>query len=271
MSQRLRGAWRAGGVGLAAIVLVVACAGGRAGFEPNDDADGRNDLADGEATSESDGSEGGDDFEEPTPEDTTEEAPAEVVIDPTTIEVATLPIGGNPDDAGGNLQCVDVGWSDPPEIPAGVTVVIEGLALEPAGDFALSDQPCPGDAPLCLPDHAVTPVQRCTVAVEWTETAGNAGGWLDASGTIVCNADADICSGFADAVAERGGQSIELLPPPTGNGEDEGGSGSSDEGGEHGEDSEQNGVEGPPEDEHGDAEEDGEQNGAEGNTENGDG
>lgn len=284
MIERLRGACRAGSIGIASVVLVAACADGRVGNGASN-GDGADDLAGGEVASESDGSEEDGDFGEPTPEDTTEEAPAEVEVDSTTIEVATLPIGGGADDDENfqNFQCVDVGWSDPPDIPAGVTVVIRGLVLEPAGHFTLSDQPCPGGAPPCLPDHAVTPEQRCTVAVGWTDAAGDNGGWLSASGTLTCEADADVCSGFADAVAERGGESIELWPPrtgttPFGNSEAEESSGSSGQGGEQGEDADQNGVEGTENgqgnvEENGeqDSEQNSEQDGADGTPENGEG
>jgi hypothetical protein len=228
MMQRLGGARRAGSVGIVSVVLLAACAGigaggddgdapagGEVGSESGSSGGEVGSAGDGSAAGglERDSSEGDDDFGEPRPEDTTEEPPADVQIDSTRIEVATLPIGGSADLLGEDLQCVDVGWSEPPVIPTGVAVVIQALVFEPAGQFALADQPCPGDEPPCRAGHPITPTQRCALAIEaWPETSGDTGGWLSASGTIICDAPPDVCSAFATAVAERGGQSIELLP-----------------------------------------------------------
>jgi hypothetical protein len=291
MIARARSAGRLGTLAVVGVLLFTACSNGRAGVEagraeaePPDERAGDTGAAesgdtggvvDGQRAGEDDVT-AGEEFRAPTPEDTTREAPAQVEIDPTTIRVATLPIGGSAGEPVGNLQCVDIGWSAPPEIPDGVTVVIEGLILEPDGHFAVSAQPCVGDAPTCGPGLAITPVQRCVAAVEWSGAAGPAGGSLRAAGTLVCEAEAAVCAGFADAVAARGGDFIELSGPQTGttsssDGADDPGDAPSGQGDAENDGGEEGGGVGGSTDGQVDADHDEEQNGDEGTSGNDEG
>ncbi len=155
----------------------------------------------------------------PEAEDTSAtEEPEAPSNDPVAVELPGLPIGGNTVVVSDTLQCVDVGWTTPPELPDWAAITVTGVAFEPADGFAVSDEPCEGDTPPCLDGEVrITGSQRCYVAVTWT------GPTLDAdrtmtftAGVLSCAPDQVAeCEAFRDEVAAAGPQPIGLEPAPS--------------------------------------------------------
>ncbi len=133
------------------------------------------------------------------------------------VELPGLPIGGSTSVVSNTLQCVDVGWSEPPELPGWLGITVTGVGFNPADGFAVSSETCPG-APSCLdPGFRLTVAgPRCVVPVTWT------GPTLDAerlmfftSGVLVCPPERVAeCEAFRDAVTTEGAQAIPLDPAP---------------------------------------------------------
>lgn len=154
----------------------------------------------------------------PETEDTQTEEADDSDNDAVAVELPGLPIGGNAIVVSDTLQCVDVGWTSPPDLPDWVAVRVTGVDLQPADGFALSDEPCEGDAPPCLGGEVrITTTERCYVAVTWVGPTLDSDRTLSfTSGEIVCTPDrvAD-CEAFRDEVAAAGPQSIGLEPAPS--------------------------------------------------------
>lgn len=84
-----------------------------------------------------------------------------------SIDVASLPIGGNATPEGAQ-QCADVGLTNVPDpLPSDVSISVTGVSLQPdgifgiGGDRATCAQTAPADEPICPPT--------------WRWTAGNVG------------------------------------------------------------------------------------------------
>lgn len=169
----------------------------------------------------------------------TEEAQEGGGAEAVSVDLPGLPVGGNIYAKSSTRQCVDVGWTTPPDFPDGTEIKITGIGLSPEESFELSSETCPGDAPSCLSeDFRLTGETRCSVAVSWTgEGSGTEdGGSLSlTSGEILCAPDqvAD-CNDFKAEL-----ESISELPtidldawPGDESGTDEGGTdeGTTDDG-----------------------------------------
>ena len=208
----------------------VACGSGSGGSNTSE--------ASGESTTQED-----DSVDDSTPEvegEDTEEAPdGGGGTEAVSVTLPGLPVGGNHSVESSTLQCADVGWTTPPDLPAWAEIKVTGIGFSPEESFELSSETCPGDAPACLSDDfRLTGETRCTVAVAWTgEGSGtDEGGSLSiTSGEIFCEPDrvAD-CNAFKDEL-----ESISDLPTidldareVSGGGTDEGSTdeGSTDEG-----------------------------------------
>ncbi|GAA1941417.1 hypothetical protein [Nocardioides marmoribigeumensis] len=133
------------------------------------------------------------------------------------VELPGLPIGGSSIVVSDTLQCADVGWTNPPDLPDWIAVTVTGVELSPEGEFALSDETCEGDTPPCLEGEVrITTTQRCYVAVTWTGSTQDPGLLSFTSGEISCPADrVDECESFKAEVEAAGPQSIELQPAPS--------------------------------------------------------
>jgi hypothetical protein len=155
-----------------------------------------------------------------------EEAPDESG-DAVAVELPGLPIGGQPVVVSDSLQCVDVGWSEPPDLPDWIGITVTGLAFTPAEDFTQSSETCPNGTPSCLAEgFQLTGDERCHVAVAFTggPTINDERLMSFSSGVINCPPDrVEQCEAFRDEVESEGAQSIPLDPAPSEFETDEGG------------------------------------------------
>ncbi len=146
------------------------------------------------------------------------EAPVDTGNHPVAVELPGLPIGGDAIVVSDTLQCVDVGWTEPPTLPDRVSIAVTGVALTPSDGFALSDEPCEGGAQACLDGgFELARGDRCYVAVTWTGPTLDSDRTLSfTSGRILCAPDhVARCTAFRDEVAAAGPQSIGLEPAPS--------------------------------------------------------
>ncbi len=142
------------------------------------------------------------------------------------VELPGLPIGGSSIVVSDTLQCVDVGWTTPPDLPDWAAVTVTGVAFQPSDGFALSSEPCGGDTPSCFAQGVrISGSERCYVAVTWTgPTLDSDRAMSFTSGEITCRADqVQACESFRDQVAAAGPQSVGLEPAPAELGEGSGG------------------------------------------------
>jgi hypothetical protein len=156
-----------------------------------------------------------------------QEAPDRSHPDAVAVELPGLPIGGNTVVVSNTLQCVDVGWTEPPNLPAWIGITVTGVAFTPAEDFTQSSEPCPDGTPSCLADSfQLTGDVRCHVAVAWTggPTIDDERSMTFSSGVISCPPKrVEQCNAFRDEVQRDGPQSIGLDPAPSELGTDNGG------------------------------------------------
>jgi hypothetical protein len=154
----------------------------------------------------------------PETEDTDATEDPDDPSDPVAVELPGLPIGGNALVVSETLQCVDVGWTSPPDLPDWVAITVTGVQFEPSDGFALSDETCEGGAPPCLDsDFQLTTSERCYVAVTFTgPTLESERSLSFSSGEISCEPDRVAeCEAFRDEVTTAGPQSIPLDPAPS--------------------------------------------------------
>lgn len=160
-----------------------------------------------------------------------EEAPDDSGGDAVAVELPGLPIGGNTSVVSDSLQCVDVGWTEPPDLPGWIGITVTGVTFTPAEDFSQSAETCPGGAPPCLGGgFQLTGDARCFVAVAFTggRTLEDERSMSFSSGVINCPPDrVEQCKAFREEVESEGPQSIALDPAPS---EFETGSGETDSG-----------------------------------------
>jgi hypothetical protein len=157
-----------------------------------------------------------------------QEAPDESNPDAVAVELPGLPIGGNTLVVSDTLQCVDVGWTEPPVLPDWIGITVTGVTFTPEGAFAESPEPCEGGAPPCLSaGFQLTGDTRCLVAVAFTGGQSVEGQMSFSSGVINCPPDrVKQCQSFRDEVQSEGPQSIDLEAAPSGStGEGETGGG----------------------------------------------
>jgi len=158
-----------------------------------------------------------------------EEAPESSGGDAVAVDLPGLPIGGDFGFTSPTVQCVDVVWTGPPDLPNWVGVTITRVAV-PDG-YTVSSSPCPSGAPPCLGGgFQLTGDGNCSVAVALTgEPIGEDPSMTFGSGRVNCPPDrVDQCRAFKAEVESAGGQPIELLvpdqesEPDEGEGEEEG-------------------------------------------------
>jgi hypothetical protein len=127
---------------------------------------------------------------------------------PPAIDIASLPIGGVPDNPGSVHQCAPANWLDPP-MPDGISVLVTAVRFEPSGVFTQSRSGCRG--PLCLASFAFTSHQKnCNVPVTATGSSNNPVSLL-LTGTVRCPArQYTSCKDFA---AKAGTGSVSLTAP----------------------------------------------------------
>ena len=132
------------------------------------------------------------------------------------VELPGLPIGGNTEVLSDTLQCVDVGWTEPPDLPEWIGITVTGVTFSPEGGFTQSSEPCPGGAPPCLGGgFQLTGDARCYVAVAFTgEPTLDADRFMSfSSGVINCPPDrVEQCEAFRGEVGAEGPQVIGLDP-----------------------------------------------------------
>ena len=87
-----------------------------------------------------------------TPDDTSEPVPEPTGVEPTqtrtgkpSIQIASLPIGGVPEDG---TNCNPISWLAG-DIPNGVTIELGTPRFEPTGIFALDPSGCPASSQSC--------------------------------------------------------------------------------------------------------------------------
>jgi hypothetical protein len=162
-----------------------------------------------------------------------EEAPDSSGGDAVAVDLPGLPIGGGSEPKSSSVQCVDVVWSGPPELPDWIGITITGVAV-PKG-FTVTSEPCPGEAPSCVGGgFQLTNDGNCSVAVALTgEPIGEKPSMSFSSGSINCPPNrVDECRAFKAEVESAGPQPIPLLAPDP---EHETGEGEGEEEGEEGE------------------------------------
>jgi hypothetical protein len=175
----------------------------------------------GGGSGESASSEASDSFDADAPEaedPDAEEAPDETDPDAVAVELPGLPIGGNTEVVSDTLQCVDVGWTEPPDLPSWIGITVTGVTFTPADAFAASPETCAGGAPPCLSaGFQLTGDERCFVAVAFTGGQSVEGSMSFSSGVINCPPDrVEQCESFRDEVESEGAQSIDLEAAPLG-------------------------------------------------------
>ena len=177
-------------------------------------------------------SESSDSFDADAPEaedPNAQEAPDESGDEAVAVELPGLPIGGSTVVVSDTLQCVDVGWSEPPDLPDWIGITVTGVSFSPAEGFTTSSETCSDGTPPCLgAGFQLTGDERCHVAVAFTgePTLDAERTMTFSSGVINCPPDrVEQCESFRDEVESDGPQSIDLDPAPsefeTDEGEDE--------------------------------------------------
>jgi hypothetical protein len=188
----------------------------------------------GESTSSEES--GSVDADAPEAEDpNAQEAPDQSNPDAVAVELPGLPIGGNTIVVSDTLQCVDVGWSEPPDLPNWIGITVTNVVFNPPEDFTESSEPCPDGTPSCVAeDFQLTGDTRCHVAVAWTggPTIDDDRFMTFSTGVISCPPErVEQCNAFRDEVEREGPQSIGLDPAPS---EFDSEEGETDEGGTDG-------------------------------------
>ena len=182
---------------LASLLLLLggaACGGGSEGGSSTDDS-------------------GSVDAEAPEAEDpNAEEAPDGSGGDAVAVELPGLPIGGPTAVLSSTLECVDVGWTEPPVLPDWIGITVTGVTFTPAEAFTQSSKTCPGGAPACLGGaFQLTGDTRCYVAVDIQGGPDVEGEMSFSSGVINCPPDrVEECEEFRDAVEREGPEPIDL-------------------------------------------------------------
>lgn len=186
--------------GFGALVLVLgaaACGGGSEEAEPDTSSDFATEAPETEST------------------EGTEEA-EQNGNEAVAVELPGLPIGGSSNVVSETLQCVDVSWSGPPDLPSGWGITVTGIAFDPSGDFAQSGEPCPLDTPPCTASGVqITSDGGCHVAVTWTAANTDGGEMAFTRGVALCPPGQEsACAGFRGEVETEGLQTISLEPSP---------------------------------------------------------
>ena len=147
-----------------------------------------------------------------------QEAPDEPGPNAVAVELPGLPIGGPTQVVSDSLQCVDVGWTEPPDLPSWIGITVTGVTFTPEEAFAESPETCEGGAPPCLgAGFQLTGDARCSVAVAFTGGQSVEGEMSFSSGVISCPPDrVEQCESFRDEVESEGPQSIPLEAAPSG-------------------------------------------------------
>ena len=189
-------------VALASILLLLGGAACGGGSDDNSSAES-SDSFDADAP----------EAEDPNAEEAPEESGEAVAV-----ELPGLPIGGNTEVVSETLQCVDVGWTEPPDLPSWIGITVTGVTFTPADAFAASPETCAGGAPPCLgAGFQLTGDERCFVAVAFTGGQSVEGSMSFSSGVINCPPDrVEQCESFRDEVESEGAQSIDLEAAPLG-------------------------------------------------------
>lgn len=189
---------------LASLLLLLGGAACGGGSEDSTSAD-QSDRLDAEAP----------DAEDPN----AQEAPDEPGGEAVAVELPGLPIGGPTSVVSDTLQCVDVGWTEPPVLPDWIGITVTGVSFVPESDFTLSSEPCPGGTPPCLDEgFQLTGDARCHVAVAFTggPTFEDERLMSFSSGVINCPPDrVEQCEAFRNEVESEGPRSIPLDPAPS--------------------------------------------------------
>lgn len=147
-----------------------------------------------------------------------QEAPDEADPGAVAVELPGLPIGGPTQVVSDTLQCVDVGWTEPPDLPSWIGITVTGVTFTPEGAFAQSPETCGGGAPPCLSaGFQLTGDARCFVAVAFTGGQSVEGQMFFSSGVINCPPDrVEQCESFRDEVESEGPEPIDLEAAPSG-------------------------------------------------------
>lgn len=139
--------------------------------------------------------------------------------DAVAVELPGLPIGGTASVVSDTLQCVDVGWTAPPDLPGWLGIAVTGVGFTPADGFRVASEPCPDGAPSCLDESFLLTAggPRCVVPVTWTgPTLEEERLMFFTAGKLSCPAERlPDCEAFRDAVATEGPQGIPLDPAPS--------------------------------------------------------
>jgi hypothetical protein len=132
------------------------------------------------------------------------------------VELPGLPVGGQSTVVSETLQCAEVSWSGPPDLPEGWGIAVRELTFDPSSDFAESGEPCPLDTPPCTASGVlVTSSGGCHVAVTWTQPNLDGGQLGFGAGTLACPPGQEaVCAEFEDEVETDGPQTIDLQPSP---------------------------------------------------------
>ena len=132
------------------------------------------------------------------------------------VDLPGLPVGGSSNVVSDTLQCVDVSWSGPPDLPAGWGIAVSEVAFDPSSDFAESGEACPVDTPPCTASGVLlTSDGGCHVAVTWTQPNTDGGQLGFGAGTLACPPGQEaVCAEFRDEVETDGAQTIDLEPSP---------------------------------------------------------
>lgn len=144
------------------------------------------------------------DTAEPVPEPTGPESSQPQQNKPS-IEIASLPIGGVPDEGS---ACNPISWLAG-EIPDGVTITLGTPTFDPAGVFELDQTGCPGDARSCVGLlWTAQNLPQCWVGFKQVASEGTVS--LVIPATATCDTQSQ-----CDNLKSLGGSQITLTAQPT--------------------------------------------------------
>jgi hypothetical protein len=152
----------------------------------------------------------------PPPEPSDPDEAVDPGVERLRFDLPGVPAGGSAEYVAADLQCVEVNWSDPPDLVDGVRLSVTAVDFAPQGVYELVNTRCPGPHPPCLPDWLGADI--CTVAVGWTGQPSTEDGELFFTRVLLAceSIPADTCRAFAReaAAAEARGPALRPFPDP---------------------------------------------------------
>jgi hypothetical protein len=149
--------------------------------------------------------------EEPPTEPTTTET-TQTRQDKPSLEIASLPVGGVPDEGS---NCNPVNWLAG-DIPEGVTIKLGTPRFKPTGIFEVDQSGCPGDARTCRGlEWTATDADQCWVGFRQVADEGSVSLIIPATATCETRKLCDSLKGLAGSQIGLTAQTRETPETPT--------------------------------------------------------